>query len=161
MKKFLYLLLVLPLLGFFTACDDDKDVPNVTLSMDYEGATEDADGALTVSQGTDLKIVSLKAIPAEGTKEATITGVIYFWDGLPVLRTPIAPFALTIPTADLEEGEHVLGIQANVLQVDKSAGFAITTVKVIITPAEPGQDPDEGGSGTVTPDTRISDHGQE
>ncbi len=31
MKKFLYLLLVLPLLGVFTSCDDDdKDLPNVS-----------------------------------------------------------------------------------------------------------------------------------
>ena len=72
MKRFLYLLLALPLLGFIaTSCSDDDDLPDVTLSMDYSGATL-TDGVFTVEQGDTLKINALKVIPAEGTKPATL-----------------------------------------------------------------------------------------
>ena len=78
MKKFLYLLLVLPLLGVFTSCDDDdKDLPNVSLAIDYSGGTEE-NGVVSVVQGNTLEINALKAIPAEGTKEATLTKCCIF-----------------------------------------------------------------------------------
>lgn len=162
MKRFLYLLLVLPLLGVVTSCDDDdKDLPNVSLAIDYEGGSE-VDGVVSVAQGTTLEITALKAIPAEGTKEATLTNVVYFLDGIPVGRTNLMPFAINIPTGELEVGEHYLGVQATVLQVDKSVGFAVARFKFNVTPAEteePGGD--EGGTGgTVTPDTQITDKGQ-
>ena len=39
MKRFLYILLVLPLLDLAASCsDDDKDLPKVSISVDYSGA---------------------------------------------------------------------------------------------------------------------------
>lgn len=163
MKKFLYLLLALPLLGIFTSCDDDdKDLPNVSLSIEYSGGTEE-EGVVSVVQGTPLEIKALKAIPAEGTKEATLTNVVYFIDGVPALRTSIMPFAMTINTENLEVGEHNLGVQATVLQVGKSVGFALASFKFNVLPndtQEPGGDEsgDGTGSGTLNPDTQITDH---
>lgn len=57
MKKLFFYLLALPLMALaFTSCDDDdKDLPNVTLSIQYSGATEE-DGTLFVEQGQTLKI---------------------------------------------------------------------------------------------------------
>lgn len=168
MKKFLYLLLALPLLGFLTtSCDDDdKDLPNVSLTIDYTGGTEE-DGVVSVLQGNTLEITSLNVIPAEGTKEATLTNVVYFLDGIPVGRTGIQPFAININTTNLEVGEHYLGVQATVLQVGKSVGFAIARFKFNVLPNDnqPGDGGDESGdgsgSGTLTPDTQVSEQGQE
>ena len=160
MKKFLYLLLVLPFLGLISSCSDDKDLPNVTLQLDYKGGTLQ-DNVLYVVQGQTLQITALRAIPAEGTKNATITSAAYFWNGLPLGRTSIMPFAIDINTTDMELGNYTLTVDANVLQVDKEAGFAIAQFPIVIV-ADEGQEPGEGsdtgseGSGTLTPDTKIS-----
>ncbi|MCI9284662.1 MAG: hypothetical protein HFJ91_02420 [Muribaculaceae bacterium] len=156
MKKLFFYLLALPLMALaFTSCDDDdKDLPNVTLSIQYSGATEE-DGTLFVEQGQTLKIDALEAVPAEGTKKATLGQTIYYWDGLPVYSTIVVPFATEINTTGMELGEHSLGVRSTVYQVDKEVGFALATFKVMV--VAPEENPDEPGSGTITPEVRISD----
>ena len=155
MKRIFYLLLVLPLLGLVSSCSDDKDLPQVNLSIDYTGATEE-DGTLYVVQGETLNVTALRAIPEEGTKAATVGVAAYFWDGIPEGRTAISPFAISINTADMEVGQHYLGVNATVLQVDKEVGFAVTRFPIVIVANENEQPGDQDG-GTITPDTRISD----
>ena len=155
MKRLIYLLLVLPLLGLVSSCDDDKDLPQVSLSIDYTGATEE-DGTIYVVQGDTLNVTALRAVPAEGTKAATLGVVAYFWDGIPQGRTAISPFAISINTADMELGQHYLGVNATVLQVDKEVGFAVTRFPIVIV-ANDSEQPGDGNGGTSTPDTRISD----
>ncbi|MCM1077225.1 MAG: hypothetical protein NC411_07695 [Bacteroides sp.] len=155
MKRLLYLLFVLPLLGLISSCDDDKNLPDVNLSIDYEGATAE-DGTLYVVQGDTLNITALRAIPAEGTKAATIGVAAYFWDGIPQGRTAISPFPISIYTADMEVGQHYLGVDATILQVDKEVGFAITSFPIVIV-ADDTQQPGDDQTGTITPETRISD----
>lgn len=155
MKRILYLLLVLPLLGLVSSCSDDKDLPQVSLSIDYTGATE-ADGSLYVVQGDTLNITALRAIPAEGTKTATLGVVAYFWDGIPQGRTALSPFPISINTTDMEIGKHYLGVNATVLQVDKEVGFAIAQFPVTVVASQSDMPGEEDG-GTINPDTRISD----
>ena len=154
MKRLLYLLLMLPLLGFITSCDDDKDLPQVSLSLNYEGGTEE-NGIIYVVQGDTLEITGLRAIPDEGTKAATVTNVRYSFDGVPIGAYPVSPFEFSINTADLELGEHAIGVVATVLQVDKEVGFAVAQFPIKIV-ADDGQEPG-GGSGTINPETHISD----
>ena len=155
MKRFLYLLLALPLLGLITSsCVDDDNVPQVNLSIDYTGATMEEE-ALYVVQGQTLEISALRAIPVEGTKAATISSATYYWDGRPIFRTILSPFPVSINTTDMEVGEHTLGVEANVLQVDKSIGFAVTEFPVVIVENNEEQ-PGEGEGGTITPDTHMS-----
>lgn len=155
MKRFIYLLLMLPLLGLISSCDDDKDIPQVSLSIDYTGGTLE-DGSIYVVQGDTLNITALRAVPAEGTKAATLTNVTYFWDGIPQGRTFISPFPISINTAEMEVGQHTLGVNATVLQVDKEVGFAVTQFPIVIVASEADQ-PGEGDGGTITPDTRMTD----
>lgn len=154
MKRLLCLLLALPLLSVMTSCDDDDNIPQVDLTVDYSGATLE-DGALYVVQGETLEITGLHAIPAEGTKAATISSASYYWDGIPVWRINFSPFPVSINTADMRTGRHTLGIYANVLQVGKSIGFAVTEIPVVIVENEQ-QQPGEGDGGTVAPDTHMS-----
>ena len=73
------------------------------------------------------------------------------------------PFAININTSELEVGEHYLGVQATVLQVDKSVGFAVARFKFNVLPndsQEPGGDQGGEGGGTLTPDTQITDQGK-
>lgn len=156
MKKLLYLL-ILPLLAVMvTACDDDdKDLPNVKLSIEYSGATEQ-DGVLSVEQGQILNIDALIVTPAEGTKEATLGQTIYYIDGIPFYSTVVVPFATEINTTGMKIGEHVLGVRTTVYQVDKEIGFALAQFKFVVT--EPtGDDNPEEGSGTLNPDVRVTD----
>lgn len=157
MKKFLYLLLVLPLMGFLSSCHDDKDLPEVSLQVDYEGATEE-DGTLYVVQGETLDITAIRAIPAEGTKAATLGVVAYYWDGIPQGRTAISPFAISINTTDLPLGSHVLTVSASVLQVDKEVATALAQFKIEIVANDNNQPDDSGnGTGTLSPETRVTD----
>lgn len=156
MKKLFYLL-ALPLVALMaTSCDDnDKDLPNVSLAIEYEGATQE-DGVLYVEQGQTLNITALEAVPAEGTKKATLGQTIYYWDGLPVYSTVVIPFATAIDTQGMELGEHTLGVRATVYQVDKEVGFALANFKVMVTAPSSDGDSNEG-SGTINPNVRITD----
>lgn len=156
MKKFFYLLL-LPLLAVMvTACDDDdKDLPDVTLSIEYSGATEQ-DGVLTIEQGQVLTIDALKVTPAEGTKQATLGQTIYYLDGIPFYSTVVVPFATEINTTDMEIGEHTLGVRTTVYQVDKEIGFALAQFDFMVTEPTTSDTPDDG-SGTLNPEVRVTD----
>lgn len=156
MKKLLYLLM-LPLIAVMvTSCDnDDKDLPNVTLSIEYSGATEQ-DGVLSVEQGQILYIDALKVTPAEGTKQATLGQTIYYVDGLPFYSTVLVPFATEINTTGMKIGEHTLGVRTTVYQVDKEIGFALAQFRFNVTEPTEGDTPEEG-SGTLTPDVRVTD----
>lgn len=157
MKRILYLLIAFAsLLPIFSSCNDDKDVPQVSLQIDYTGAISE-DGTLYVVSGDTLSINALRAIPDEGTKPATISSVAYDWDGIPLVRTNLSPFPIKISTADIKTGDHYLGVYATVLQVDKPIGFAITRFPIVIV-ADKNELPDSDKTeGTISPETYISD----
>lgn len=156
MKRIFYLLLALPVLLFLSSCDDDNDLPDVSLSIEYDGAVED-DGVLYVVQGDTLNVIALRAVPAEGTKEAAISAVGYFWDGIPQGETNISPFPISIVTTDIEAGSHYLGVNATVLQVGKEVGFAVAYFPVTIVAAESDLPDDSSGNGAIASEVRMSD----
>lgn len=152
MKKFLYFLLALPLLAFVASCsDDDKDLPQVSISVDYTGAVEE-DGVLVVTQGQPFTIDAIKATSLNG-KKTTLGNTTYYLDGEPFYATGVAPFGCEIDTDLLPVGDHVLSFYTQVFQVDKEVGFSLYGLKIKVVPSEenPG-----GGNGTVTPDVRTS-----
>lgn len=164
MKRFLYLLFALPLLALITSCDDDeKNLPNVSVSVDYSGATY-ADGTFTVKQGEEFAITALKVIPAEGTKEATLGRTIYFIDGFPIYETIVSPFGVKIDTGTLEIGKHLLQVRTTIFQVDKEVATGLFTYTLDViendnpeNPDNPGEGGDDNG-GTVTPDLAITEN---
>ncbi|MDE6117509.1 MAG: hypothetical protein K2O30_05305 [Duncaniella sp.] len=157
MKRFLYLLLALPLMGLMASCsDDEKDLPDVTFSMDYSGATL-VDGVLTIPQGNDLVINALSVTPAEGTKKATLGRVTYFIDAFPIYETIVDPYSVTISTQNLEVGKHVLQIRAGIFQVDKEAAFGVFSYPLEITEPVPDDTPGDNPGDTVTPDVTITE----
>lgn len=156
MKKLYYLLLALPLLALLSACDDDdKSLPEVSLSIEYSGGTLN-DGKLYVVQGEPLKIDALIVKPDPGTGKAALGQTTYFWDGYPFYTTGLVPFAVVIDTSDMAEGEHTLTVNTQIFQEGKSLGWGIFQYKVVIVAAPEDQPGDEGG-GTDAPDATISD----
>ncbi len=156
MKRLLYLILALPLMWLMSSCsDDDKDLPNVTFSMDYSGATF-ADNMLSIPQGQDLVINALTVTPAEGTKKAVLGRTTYFIDAFPVYETVIEPFGVTIPTDNLKVGKHLLQIRSSIYQVDKTVAFGVFSYTLNVTEPLPDETPGDNPGGTVTPEVTIT-----
>lgn len=156
MKKLLSMLFVLPLIALMVSCDDDdKNIPDVSLSIDYSGATLN-DGVLYVVQGDTLSIDSLIITPAPGTGKAIFGNVTYSVDGIPFYRVGISPWDVSIITDNMSLGTHTLGVSAQIFQVDKSVGFGIFTYKFEVV-ASPDDQPDDTGSGSDTPQAMISE----
>jgi len=156
MKKFYFLLLALPLLALLSACDDDdKSIPEVSLSIKYSGGTLN-DGTLYVVAGETLKIEALIVKPAPGTGNAALGQTTYFWDGKPFYTTGVAPFSVDIDTSEMSEGDHKLSVNTQIFQEGKSLGWGIFRYKVVVVAAPEDQPGDEGG-GTDVPDATFSE----
>lgn len=114
MKKILYLLLALPFVGL-TACNNDEELPNVTLQIETEGATE-VDNVYYVIQGDVFEITSLTAVPVRQGAKASVANVFYTLDGRPYGASPIAPFGQKFDTTNLVTGTHKIGATMNVFE---------------------------------------------
>lgn len=150
MKKLLYFLMLLPLMGFVTACDDDDDVPQVSVTVDYEGAVN-VDGILYVVQGEPFTINSITVTPKEGTSKATLGPVTYFWDYDVLGTTDVTPFGVTIDTSLEGLGAHLLQINSTILQVDKAMARLDIAYRINIVETVndiPGYTPGTPDSGT-------------
>lgn len=134
MKKLYYLLLLaLPLLGF-NACDDDDDLPNVSLSASIEGATR-VDNTLYVLAGDTLDIESINLV--DNTKKGAVIGsATYFWDYYRLGGTIVAPYGMDIATEGVPVGNHLLQINVSIYAVDYTpcVGYMSYQVKIVDSP---------------------------
>lgn len=132
-KKLLLYLLLLPLCGIFTACDDDgDDLPEVDIKVVMSGGTQNqTDNTIHVTQGTPLIIESVSAEPRNG-KEAVLGMTTYYINGIPQFQTFTPPFSATINTSDLIPGTYRLQIRTTVYQVDKSAAVCLLSFDLVV-----------------------------
>lgn len=131
MKKFLFLLLALPLIAILSSCNDEKNIPDVNVGFTYSGATE-VNGTLYAVQGDTLQIDSVYCTPVQGTKPALVANVTYQLDGLPLAYNPVSPFKLSLLTGTMPTGSHVLGLRMTVLQEGKSIGTVWLPIKIAV-----------------------------
>lgn len=122
MKKFFYLLFALPL--FFAACDDDDNLPQVDITVDFENATK-VDDAMYVVKGDTLVVDAINVTNRESGKKAIATGAIYYLDGLRIGASVISPFYFRIPTDNLPAQEYTLNIETEIFAVDKAPAYAV------------------------------------
>lgn len=131
MKKLFYLLLLaLPVIGM-NSCDDDDDVPNVSLSATIDGATR-VDNTLYVVSGDTLDIESINLI--DNTKKGAVIGsASYFWDYYRLGGTIVAPYGMDIDTEGVPVGNHLLQIRVSIYAVDYSpcVGYMEYPVKIV------------------------------
>ncbi|MDE6153961.1 MAG: hypothetical protein K2G21_07450 [Muribaculaceae bacterium] len=119
MKKLFYLFLALPLL--FVSCDDDNDLPNVEIYATFEGGTQ-VDDVYYVVQGQELQVTEVTLVNHD-EKEASLGGVRYFWDYMPIGTTILKPYAINIPTEEMPVGNHLLQAEMPIYAV----GYSICT----------------------------------
>ncbi len=132
MKKFLYLLLLLPL-GLFASCDDGNDVPDVDIDVTFDNVVKE-DGVLYVVQD---KGFAVRSVTCEGIgSNALISSVTYYWDYIDGLFSFVAPFTQVFDTSATPLGNHILRLNMEVLQEGKSLGFAIVEYKVKVVASE-------------------------
>lgn len=130
MKKLLYLLFLLPL-ALLGSCSDDDDLAQVDMTVTMSNVTQVGHTFYAI-KGSTVKIDGTTVKPAAG-KQATIVGVNYYMNGLPMPMAFAAPYAIEF-TADLPAGSYILDVTGEVLQVDKSitnmlAKFPFTIVE--------------------------------
>ena len=135
MKKLFYLLLALPLLSL-VSCSDDDDMPNVEVVATFEGGTQVGD-VYYVVQGDEFQVTGVNLIN-HGDKEATLGGVRYFWDYMPIGTTITAPYALNISTAELPVGSHLLTAEMPIYAVGYSmcTGYMGKKVQIVAEPED-------------------------
>ena len=131
MKKLFYLLFLLPL-AFFAACDDDDNLPAVDFTLTLDNVTQYEKGFYAV-KGDTVIVDGVSVKPIDNGKAATVTGVRYFLDYMPIMTDPIlAPFTTKFLTEDLPARTYNFGITATVLQVDKSISNVAINVPLTI-----------------------------
>lgn len=156
MKKTLIALLLLPMMGFFTAChDDDKDLPEVDFEVAISGGEQNADdNKIYITQGTPLVVESITPISRNG-KKTTLGLTTYYINGIPQAQTVTVPFGAEFDTSALEPGEYAFQIKTSVYQIDKSAAFALLSYELVVEAPQPGETPGEGdtpGRTVIRPD---------
>lgn len=147
MKKLLYLLMLLPLCLGVSSCSDDNDFPSVDLTVKMTGAAN-VDNVIYVVQGDPFGIESISVTSLTG-KQAMLSSVGYYWDGVLSQVAPAAPYSITWDTSSLGVGSHLLQMQTSLLQVDKSLATAVFTYRVQVV-ASADDLPDGATLGTVT-----------
>ncbi|MBD5174235.1 MAG: hypothetical protein HDT06_00265 [Bacteroidales bacterium] len=171
MKKFLYsLLLMIPAIGLLSSCsDDDKNLPDVSFSYEYEGAQQ-SDGKLYVAQGETFAITAINVKNNEAGKAAGITAADYYWDGRLQGTSVMPPFGFEFVTNEYTPvGEHQIGVVCPVYALDKELANASIFINVVVVaspedlPFPPTEDdgdnsenPDEGANPEVAVGSTIT-----
>ncbi|MDE6310641.1 MAG: hypothetical protein K2L96_02335 [Muribaculaceae bacterium] len=114
----------------FSSCNDDNDLPDVSLQVEFNDATI-VDGTVYVVQGETFEVESVTPVNNESNKAVELGGVTYYWDYQLLGASNIKPFALEITvTPETKVGRHVLELYCPVYAVDKAPANAMISYPV-------------------------------
>ena len=131
MKKLLSLFLLLLPLAFTACSDDDKDLPDVDITVSMKNVVEDG-GYYYVTQQKPFIIDSI-GIKGNDGKNAMIQNITYRLGPLPVFYTNLPPFGCRFDTSLLTaDTRYPVNITFNVLQVDKTISVAALGYDVVV-----------------------------
>ena len=129
MKKLFYLLFLLPL-AFFASCSDDDDLPEVDFSITLSNVALENNTFYAI-KGDTVKIDN-GAVKSLTDKSATVTGVRYFLNGIPIFGTIENPFVCEIETENLSPATYTLNVTSTILQVDKSIASGVCNYPLVV-----------------------------
>lgn len=149
MKKFIYLLLALPL--FLVSCSDDDKMPEFDVKIVFgEGVTVD-NNVITVTQGQPFTIESISPVNAN-VEEIAFGSVTYQLDYGVGVTTALQPYKMSFDTNAIPVGRHLFQIIFPVFAVDYSVMQAVVTYELVVLPEEETPEtPPTGGTEIVTP----------
>lgn len=130
MKKLFLMMLAVPFL-MATSCDDDNDLPNVDVAVNFQDVTR-VDDVIYVVQGEPLTVESI-TLEDHTKKGAVIGGAEFFWDYEHLLSTIVQPYKMTLDTEGILVGNHLFQIAISIYAVDYSPceGYMAYKVKVV------------------------------
>ncbi|MDE7418920.1 MAG: hypothetical protein K2N35_01780 [Muribaculaceae bacterium] len=132
MKKLLYLLLVIPFAMMISSCSNDKDLPNVDITMSFDNAAV-KDGTVYVVKDSVFSITGLTTKAVDSNKQSAIVNVRYFWNGYPAPGLTWAGLPMEIDMAKMSQpasGNNILGLDATLLEVDKSMSYCTLSIPI-------------------------------
>jgi hypothetical protein len=128
--------LMLPVLMLAMACDDDDDLPNVSVGATIAGGVI-VGNEMVVSQGDTIVVDSIYLI--NYTKNEGDLGVVsYYWDHMPVGSVSMPPYKLRIPTSNQALGFHRLQAKMPIYVVDYPICWGSISYLVNIIPGDDG-----------------------
>lgn len=130
MKKFLSILLALPLLTAFTSCHDDDNLPQVDINVTY--ASPVVDHAVYVVKPDTLKVERVNVVATRPGHVATNGPVSYWFNGVPLGTSFAPPFSIKIPTDNLTTGSYSLTMEMTVLEEGCEMATLTSSVKVCV-----------------------------
>lgn len=155
MKKILLAgLTSLALILGFSSCNDDNDLPDVSLLVEFNDATI-ADGTIYVVQGETFEIESVTPVNNESNKAVELGGVSYYWDYQILGASNIKPYGFEITvTPETPVGRHILELFCPVYAVDKAPANAMISYNVEVVAS--ADDLPDNGSTTVSTTAQVS-----
>ncbi len=138
MKKLIYLLLVLPFALAFSSCSNDDNLPDVNVTLTFDNAVA-SDGAIYVVKDATLKLTGIETTPVDNSKAATLANVRFYWNYRPAPYMTWSEFPIEIPMAEMplvDKGANLLGINAALLQVDKSIAYTSFNIPIVTVDSE-------------------------
>lgn len=155
MKKLFYLLLALPMVLGLASCSDN-DLPEVNVNMTFNNVVA-KDGSLYAVKDSVISLVAITTRAVDSDKDAAIANMLYYWNGIPAPGLTWSPLPMKIPLPLMPlraSGLNVLGMEATVLEVDKS--MANCYIRVPIVTVDKAEDlPDGAQPGLATYTIRI------
>ena len=129
MKKFYYLLLLLPFSLFFSC--NDKDFSPVDMTLTLEGVTSIDNGFYTVA-GENVILQNFEASSLDGSNTG-VSNVMINLNGMPLLPEPDASYITSFSTENLRAGTYSLNITGTLLQEGSSVmNFALSYPVTIV-----------------------------
>lgn len=152
MKKFYYLLLLLPLSLLMSCKDDEIDPVDMTLSL--EGVTYTDNGFYTIT-GEEV-IVESFSVKSVDNKNTALDNVMFSLNGVPIIKEPGNEYVIGFSTENLPAGKYSLNVTGNLLQVDSS--IKIFAINYPITIVESSDDLPSGAPeiGTYSQTIRVN-----
>lgn len=138
MKKLLYLLLVVPFALGISSCSSDKDLPDVNVTIGFDNAAV-SEGVVYVLQDSEFQITGISTKSVDSNNASAIVNIDYFWNYMPAPGLTWSPMPLTIDMSQMplvKEGANVLGLNATLLETDKSIAYASFRIPVKTVAAE-------------------------
>ncbi len=157
MKKFLALILgcvALPLA--LTSCDDDNDLPDVDVTVNFDSSVHSDDRDLYEEKGEPITVRSIEVAIRDAGKKAIATAAIYYLNGARIGASVVSPLAFTYPTENLPVGTYDFNVEVEILAVDKTPAFGVLGYKMHVVdnisdiPGEPQPESPDASGATVT-----------
>lgn len=105
-------------------------MPNVDITAAFQGGTQ-VDGSYYVVKGDTLAVEGMTLVNY-GKDEATIGGVRYFLDYMPIGTSIVPPYGIKIITDNLPAGNHLLQAEMPIYAVGYSLCTGYIAKKITI-----------------------------